>query len=243
MEKILVVDDEPDCQITLQLYLETHGYQVRCASSGPEALELFELDPPDLIVSDVFMPVMDGFELCRQLRANRAGTLVPFIFLSGQGELDKKVEGHAVGADDYLVKPFQPAEILAKIRGQLERLQRMRSEMERLLQQSLPHPTDSTTEGPESLPLTPAELKVFWEAVQGYTNKQISEHLFLSPRTVQAHLSNIFSKLQLKNRTQLAHFVAERGYKVPAENSSKARGETEKAKKGQRGIQIKLFYW
>ncbi len=218
MEKILIVDDEFDCQAVLALYLESQGYQVQCANSGIEALSMFEQNPPDLVISDVMMPEMDGFEFCRRLRSTRLGQLVPFIFLSGQGELESRIEGHSIGGDDYLVKPFQSEEILAKIKAQLERSHRIHAEIVRLLQNSnseMPRPSVSPMPTPNPLPLSPAEERVFWEVIQGYTNKQISDRLFISPRTVQAHLSSIFSKLQLENRAQLVRFALEGGYKPP----------------------------
>ncbi|MGB3263641.1 MAG: response regulator [Microcoleus sp.] len=219
MERILVVDDEADCQKVLAMYLESQGYRVECANSGIEALSVFENVRPDLIISDVMMPEMDGFELCRNLRTSHLGQFVPFIFLSGQGETDSKVKGHKFGADDYLVKPFQSEEILAKVKAQLERTHRINAEIVRLLQTATaraPQPTVAAVlPGPPPLPLTPAEERVFWEAIQGYTNKQISQQLFISPRTVQAHLSSIFSKLQLENRAQLVRFALQRGYKPP----------------------------
>ncbi|HLO49950.1 MAG TPA: response regulator transcription factor [Kamptonema sp.] len=223
MQRILVVDDELDCRTVLAIYLESRGYQVECADSGTEALSLFEGNPPDLVISDVIMPQMDGFEFCRRLRSTRLGQLVPFIFLSGQGELESKVEGHSIGGDDYLVKPFQPQELLAKVKGQLERSHRIHAEIVRLLQKSVFDQVkipDSTVviQKPEPLPLTAAEERVFWEVIQGFTNKQISVRLFISPRTVQAHLSSIFSKLELENRSQLVRFALERGYK-PTESS------------------------
>ncbi len=218
MERILVVDDETDCQTVLSMYLESQGYRVECANSGVEALSIFEKAPPDLVISDVMMPEMDGFEFCRRLRTTRLGQLVPFIFLSGQGEIEAKVEGHAIGADDYLVKPFQSEEILAKVKAQLERSHRIHAEIVRLLQTSTAlavEPKVVAVLPPAPLPLTPAEERVFWEVIQGYTNKQISDRLFISPRTVQAHLGSIFSKLQLENRAQLVRFALERGYKPP----------------------------
>lgn len=222
MSKILVVDDESSCRTVLKSYLESHGYQVQAVNSGVEALRVFEKEPPDLVVSDVMMPEMDGFEFCRRLRATRSGQLVPFIFLSGQGEIEAKVEGHSRGGDDYLIKPFHPQELLAKIKAQLERSCRIHSELVRLLQQSsAPRLNSPPTPQGEPLPasLTPAEEKVFWQAIQGFTNKQISEHLFISPRTVQAHLSNIFNKLGLDNRSQLVRFALERGYRPSQEKS------------------------
>jgi DNA-binding response OmpR family regulator len=221
MERILVVDDEADCQTVLAMYLESRGYQVECASSGIEALSIFQNDCPDLVISDVMMPEMDGFEFCRRLRSMSLGQLVPFIFLSGQGELESKVEGHSIGADDYLVKPFQSEEILAKIKAQLERSRRIHTVIVRLLQNSptpppvVQPPTSAVATAPAPLPLTPAEERVFWEVIQGYTNKHISDRLFISPRTVQAHLGSIFSKLQLENRAQLVKFALEKGYQPP----------------------------
>ena len=217
MKRVLVVDDDTTLRMALTRYLEKRGYSVQNAASGAEALEAFEQDPPDLVVSDVMMPEMDGFEFCRRLRATRSGQLVPFIFLSSRGEVDARVQGHSIGADDYLIKPFEPKELLAKIDSQLERSRRFHSEIVRLMQRYVPEETADSPRStpPDALPLTPAEEKVFWEVVQGYTNKQIGDHLFISPRTVQTHLSNILSKLELENRSQLVRFAFERGYKPP----------------------------
>ncbi|NDJ17770.1 response regulator transcription factor [Myxacorys almedinensis] len=214
MKKILVVDDDTTLRTALTRYLEKRGYSVQDAGCGTDALIRFEQDPPDLIVSDVIMPEMDGFEFCRRLRAIRTGQLIPFIFLSSRGEVEDRVQGHSIGADDYLIKPFEPRELLAKIEAQLERSRRMHSEMIRLMQQS-ERLSEPQAVNPEPLPLTRAEEKVFWEVIQGYTNKQIGDHLFVSPRTVQTHLSNILSKLQLDNRSQLVRYAFERGYKLP----------------------------
>jgi DNA-binding NarL/FixJ family response regulator len=223
MKQVLIVDDDITLRTALTRYLEKRGFSVQNASSGLEAITMFEKDPPDLVVSDVMMPEMDGFEFCRRLRATRLGQLVPFIFLSSRGEVDDRVYGHSLGADDYLIKPFEPKELLAKIEAHLERSRRIHAEIVRLIQQSKPEgkPAQTpTTNTPKSLPLTPAEEKVFWEVVQGYTNKQIGDRLFISPRTVQTHLSNILNKLELENRSQLVRFAFERGYKPPLEQAT-----------------------
>ncbi len=221
MKKILVVDDDATLRMALTRYLEKRGYLIQDVVSGIEALKLFEQDPPDLVVSDVMMPEMDGFEFCRRLRSTRTGQLVPFIFLSSKSDLEDRVQGHSIGADDYLIKPFEPRELLAKIESQLERSRRIHSEIIRMLQrdtQDTPHNNGQVTAtAPIPLPLTPAEEKVFWEVIQGFTNKQIGDRLFVSPRTVQTHLSNILSKLQLENRSQLVRFAFERGYKLPTD--------------------------
>jgi DNA-binding NarL/FixJ family response regulator len=230
MKKILLVDDDKTLQTVLTRYLEKRGYSVRVVNSGVQGLKLFSQDPPDLVVSDIMMPGMDGLEFCRRLRATRPGQLVPFIFLTAKKDLEDRVQGHYIGADDYITKPFEPLELLAKIEAQLERSRRIHSEMVRLMQK-VPEDTDSG-DGNESqttaevapvkeqvieedLPLTPAEARVFWEVIQGLTNKQISQRLFISPRTVQTHLSNILTKLNLENRSQLVRFAFEHGYRPP----------------------------
>ncbi|WP_416674487.1 response regulator transcription factor [Egbenema bharatensis] len=217
MKRILIVDDDITLKTALIRYLQKRGYSVQDAASGAEALAIFEQNPPDVVVSDVMMPGMDGMEFCRRLRATRSGQLVPFIFLSGRKELDTRILGHQMGADDYIVKPFEPKELLAKIEAQLERSRRIHSEIVRLMQQAIDTtpPPSPVTSDPEPLPLTPAEEKVFWEVVQGYTNKQIGDRLFVSPRTVQTHLSNILSKLQLESRSQLIRYAFENGYHPP----------------------------
>ncbi|MBD1916700.1 MULTISPECIES: response regulator transcription factor [Cyanophyceae] len=209
MNTVLIVDDDPILQMTLTRRLEAQGFKVISATSGQEALDLLSNQPADVVVSDVMMPGMNGFEFCHHLRSSPAGEMVPFIFLSSLGELTNRVQGHMLGADDYLVKPFSAQELIAKVRGAIARSQRLHSTLERLLDQSALQPPP--------LPLTPAEERVFWEVVQGFTNKQIGEHLFLSPRTVQTHLSNMLAKLNLENRSQIVRFAFERGYRMPEE--------------------------
>jgi DNA-binding NarL/FixJ family response regulator len=228
MKKILLVDDDVTLRTAIGRYLQNRGYAVQAAASGVEGLALFEQDPPDLVVSDVMMPEMDGHEFCRRLRASRSGQLVPFIFLSSRKDVDDRVQGHQMGADDYVVKPFEPKELVAKIEAQLERSRRIHTEIVRLMQQasvakSAPEPIETPV--PEPLPLTPAEEKVFWEVIQGYTNKQIGDRLFVSPRTVQTHLSNILSKLELENRSQLIRYAFEHGYRPPIEDGGEESSE------------------
>ncbi len=237
MKKILVVDDDSTLRKILQNSLEQRGYQVISVGSSQEALTKFSQDIPDIIVSDVSMPEMDGFEFCRQLRSQPSGKLIPFIFLSAKNELDDRIQGRTIGADSYLTKPFEMKELIADIEALIERSRRVHAEIVHLIEQLANSQSKSTAvqnkdtqdiklqaemivqtttpianSAPKPLPLTPAEERVFWETIQGYTNKQISERLFISPRTVQTHLSNILSKLNLSNRTQLVRFAYEQGY-------------------------------
>ena len=117
-KRILVVDDEPQITLVLRSGLVKHGYDVRVASEGESALELFQAWLPHLVVTDLSMPNMNGLELCRRLRTT---TSVPIIVLSVRGEESTKIEALDAGADDYVTKPFGMAELLARVRAALRR--------------------------------------------------------------------------------------------------------------------------
>ena len=116
--RILVVDDEPQIARVLRTGLKTHGYDVRVASDGVSALETFGDWHPDLVITDLAMPNMDGLKLCRSLRET---SQLPIIVLSVRGEEKTKVEALDAGADDYVTKPFGMEELLARVRAQLRR--------------------------------------------------------------------------------------------------------------------------
>jgi two-component system KDP operon response regulator KdpE len=115
---VLVVDDDQRMRRLLRVNLEREGYHVTAAEDGPAGLEVAELDPPDLVVLDVMMPEMDGFTFLQRLREFSD---VPVILLTAKGEERDKVQGLDLGADDYLTKPFGPAELLARVRAALRR--------------------------------------------------------------------------------------------------------------------------
>jgi len=117
---ILIVDDEPRYLRLLEANLCTEGYEVITAQNGKEAIEMFSVNPVDLIVLDVMMPLMDGFETCQRIRQY---SNVPIIILTAKGEEYDRVRGLDVGADDYLVKPFSVMELLARVRAVLRRAQ------------------------------------------------------------------------------------------------------------------------
>ena len=116
--KILVVDDDLNICEVLKLYLEKDGYEVKCAGDGAEALELFKSFDPDLILLDIMMPKKDGWQVCREIREQSAK---PIIMLSAKGEVFDKVLGLELGADDFIVKPFDMKEVAARIKAVLRR--------------------------------------------------------------------------------------------------------------------------
>ena len=118
MRHVLVCDDEKDIVAALKIYLEAEGYHVLTAFNGREALEVFAREPVDLILLDIMMPGMDGITTMSRLREQ---SNVPVIFLTAKSEATDKVLGLNVGADDYITKPFNPVEMLARVRSQLRR--------------------------------------------------------------------------------------------------------------------------
>ena len=127
-ESILVVDDDPFIARLLEIELRAAGYDVRVANDGERALELAREHCPELVLADVMMPNMDGFELTRSLRQDSRTASVSVIMLTARGLSADKLEGFAVGADDYIVKPFDTPELLARIRGALRRSREMRAQ-------------------------------------------------------------------------------------------------------------------
>jgi len=127
-EKLLVVDDDPFIARLLEIELAAAGYIVRVANDGAQALDLVREDPPELVITDVMMPHVDGFELTRQLRQDPRTATISVIILTARGLSADKLEGFAIGADDYIVKPFDTPELLARVRGVLRRSSEMKDE-------------------------------------------------------------------------------------------------------------------
>jgi len=117
-QRILVVDDEPQITRVLRTSLSTHGYDIRVANDGETALEIMKDWAPDLVITDLAMPNMDGLQLCRKLRSS---SHIPIIVLSVRGEERTKVQALDAGADDYVTKPFGIEELLARVRANLRR--------------------------------------------------------------------------------------------------------------------------
>ncbi|HYN48958.1 MAG TPA: response regulator [Candidatus Nanopelagicales bacterium] len=119
--KILVVDDDPNVQRLLSYTLKQEGYEVVVASDGAEGFRLWGAEDPALILLDVMLPKLDGYQVAAKIRAEEAGSHVPIIMLTAEAEVEQKIRGLRAGADDYLVKPFHPAELLARIKSLLAR--------------------------------------------------------------------------------------------------------------------------
>jgi DNA-binding response OmpR family regulator len=120
--RVLVVDDEASVREVLSQYLELEGFVVLQAAGGLEALRLAQAQPPDLVVLDLMLPGIDGIEVCRRLRAASA---VPIVMLTARGDEADKLTGFALGADDYVTKPFSPREVVVRVQAIMRRLEAM----------------------------------------------------------------------------------------------------------------------
>src|SRR6476619_8269018 len=122
MSKILIVDDEPTIVELLEEHLRSEGYETNHAYSGEEALQLLDSDVPDLVILDLMLPGMDGYEVCRLMQKDARLNHIPVIMLTARSAVPNKVLGYQRGADDYVVKPFDPDELSVRVRAQLHHL-------------------------------------------------------------------------------------------------------------------------
>jgi len=206
-KRLLVVDDEPNLLRAVAACLKVEGYEVSTARSGHEALLQLAESVPDLIVSDIRMPGMDGYELARQLRGSQRTALVPIVFLTAKDETSDRIEGFRAGIDAYLTKPFEPDELIAVVNSILIRVERTHSQIARLMSATSAE-TNSVNFQDEQL--TEAENRVATAVSRGLSNKEIATELEISVRTVENHISHILDKKGFSNRVEIARYVFER---------------------------------
>ncbi len=132
-KKILVVEDEKEILDLIQMYLEREGYRTVTAMTGFEALKLIRVEHPNLVILDLMLPEMDGFEVCRHIRSDPASSGTPVIMVTAKAEHADKIVGLELGADDYVTKPFQPRELIARTKALLRRVERTQEDQPRLM--------------------------------------------------------------------------------------------------------------
>jgi len=201
-KRLLIVDDEPNLLRAVAACLRGEGYEVDTARSGEEALVHIAQRLPDLIVSDIRMPRMDGYAFARQLRGNPRTDLIPIVFLTAKAESSERIAGIRSGVDAYLTKPFEPDELIAVIENILARVERTHAEIARLLGSKTRAPLSFVDEE-----LTDAEQRIAVAVASGLSNKDIAAELRVSVRTVENHISHILSKKNFDNRVEIARYV------------------------------------
>lgn len=204
-KRLLVVDDEPNLLRAVAACLRGEGYEVDTARSGEEALVQIAQRLPDLIVSDIRMPRMDGYAFARQLRGNPRTDLIPLVFLTAKDESSERIAGIRSGVDAYLTKPFEPDELIAVIGNILARVERTHAEIARLIGSNTRDHSSFVDEE-----LTEAEQRIAAAVASGLSNKDIASELGISVRTVENHISHILAKKNFDNRVEIARYVLAR---------------------------------
>jgi len=209
-KRLLVVDDEAKLLRAVAVTLRAEGYEVTTARSGAEALVSINASVPDLIISDIRMPGMDGYQLARALRANPRTSLIPIIFLTAKGERKDRIAGIRTGVDAYITKPFDPEELIAVISNILNRVERTGAELARLVSTATGEESSPTQYAPDE-DFTESENRVARLVADGLSNKEIAAALGSSVRTIEGHISNILSKKGWSNRVEIARHMFGRG--------------------------------
>ena len=203
---VLIVEDDKNIQELLQLYLEKEGYAVTLAGDGGQGLAKFRTIKPDLVLLDVMMPVMDGWEVCKAIRSE---SRTPVIMLTAKGELDDKITGLKAGADDYITKPFEMRELIARIEAVLRRSEGTTVEIKsrRLVFDKLIIDMDAFelyVDG-KKVDTPPKEMELLFYLASSpnrvYTRNQLLDEVwgfdyFGDSRTVDVHVKRLREKLE-----------------------------------------------
>ena len=205
MPKILIVEDEESIRLPLEDNLRLEGYEVSSAKDGMEGLSMAQEENYDLIVLDIMLPKMDGFEVCKRLRQDKITT--PILILTAKSQEVDKVLGLELGADDYVTKPFSPRELLARVKAILRRTQQTRQGIDfyRFGDIEVDFKKYEAKKGGNPIDLTALEFALlhFLIAQSGqvvHRNKILDEiwgeNVFIEPRTVDKHISLLRKKLE-----------------------------------------------
>lgn len=207
MQQILIADDNPDITDVLALYARKEEFEPIIAGDGEEAIRLFEQCNPSVVLLDVMMPKEDGYEVCRKIRAKSD---VPVILITARGEDFEKIMGLDIGADDYIVKPFSPSEVMARVRAVMRRMKKNDKEKESdniLNISNLSINLEEYTlhiEG-KKIALTKKEIETMWTLASNpnkvFTRDNLLDSLwgfdyFGDSRTVDSHIKRLRAKLE-----------------------------------------------
>jgi two-component system sensor histidine kinase/response regulator len=178
---VLVVEDQPSLRVAIQRYLEANGYAVSTASDGAQGLQVMEEVTPDIIVADIMMPIMDGYEFYHAVRARSEWTSIPFIFLTARAQREDVIKGKALGVEDYLTKPVNPEELLVTVRARLARAQAIQASAEAQL--------DEIKQ--QIVTVLGHEMRTPLTYIRGYTDLALEDIPSLPPDLLEEFLQSI----------------------------------------------------
>lgn len=197
MAKLLVVDDDPHIRELVRVFLQNEGFDILEAADGQEAMAIMETDQADLVILDIMMPRMDGWELCRELRKHYD---IPLLMLTAKGETAQKIKGFKLGTDDYLVKPFEPAELVVRVKALLKRYRIAASHTVQAGSLQLNRKTFEIGMGGQKLTIPPKEFELLFKLAsypgQTISREQLIEQIWGfdfegNERTVDVHINRL----------------------------------------------------
>ncbi len=197
MGKILIVDDDLHIRELIKVFLSNEGFEVYEASDGVEALSKLEAVKVDMVILDIMMPNMDGWQLCRELRESYD---IPLLMITAKGETSQKIKGFELGTDDYLVKPFDPLELVVRVKALLKRYQIVSSQVVQIGKLSMNRKTYEVTVGSENLTLPLKEFELLYK-LGSYPGRTISREQLIediwgydfegNERTLDVHINRL----------------------------------------------------
>ncbi|TCP52346.1 DNA-binding response OmpR family regulator [Tumebacillus sp. BK434] len=202
MIKILITDDDPHIRELIKHYLQKEGFHTLEAQNGVEALALMEQELPELIVLDIMMPQMDGYEFCRTVKRQYD---LPILMVTAKGESEQKIKGFQLGTDDYLVKPFDPLELVMRVKALLKRYRINASQTIRIGDVQIDRLTFEVIAADQRLSLPPKEFELLYKLAgypgQIFTRAQLIEDIWGldyegDDRTVDVHVKRLRERLQ-----------------------------------------------
>lgn len=221
---LLLVDDEPGLRDAVQAYLEDSGFIVEAAPNAKIGWELLEKRLPDLVISDIMMPQVDGYQFLKQMRDDPRFAKLPVVFLTARGMTKDRIQGYKSGVDAYLSKPFDPDELVAIVTNVLGRrstqsdsgngnpnIADLASQVAEIKSLLTHRSGIATTPSPIQIDFTPREQSVLNLVAQGLMNKEIARRLETSVRNVEKYVSRLFSKTGTNSRTELVRYALEHG--------------------------------
>ena len=199
---LLVVEDDPAIALALVDHFAAEGYCTVAAETAEDALKLIPLHRPHLLLADITLPQMDGYELVRRVRLLPAYRLLPVIFLTARGQVEDRVRGYRLGCDVYIAKPFDFLELTAIVRNLLDRYQILQFELYSRQGSAVLPPAEVN-----QVDLSKREAEILTWLCQGQSNRQIGQHLSLSPRTVEKYVSKLLQRTETSNRADLVRYA------------------------------------
>jgi two-component system phosphate regulon response regulator PhoB len=204
MQRVLIVDDDPDIQRLVSYNFSQAGFEVASANSGRKALESIQKQPPDLIILDVMLPDIDGMEVCRTLRQSEGSRGIPIVMLTARGEEIDRVIGFELGADDYVPKPFSPRELVLRVKSIFRRMKDQRNDTLQFGKIRLYPERRRCFVGTHQIVLTAKEFDLLQELMQARGNVMRREVLMdkvwgyhgeATSRTLDTHIRRLREKL------------------------------------------------